>query len=131
MAEKTKKKVTTTKKQTSKSNKIKIVDISLDKLEKLYEDLKNSESNSDAVLLTQIEEAIWTKKTMIKLKEDVDQKGIKVTMNQHTHEIEVSNPALKEYVSYAKVFQGYCKLILDALLKQNVNIDDGFDSFGL
>ena len=116
---------------TLSGEKIKIVDISLDKLEKLYEDLKISESNSDAVLLTQIEEAIWTKKTMIKLKEDVDQKGIKVTMNQHTHEIEVSNPALKEYVSYAKVFQGYCKLIMDALLKQNINIDDGFDSFGL
>ena len=82
-------------------------------------------------MLTQIEEAIWTKKTMVKLKQDVDENGIKVTMNQHTHEIEVSNPALKEYVSYAKVFQGYCKLIMDGLLKQNINIDDGFDSFGL
>ncbi|MCQ2911804.1 MAG: hypothetical protein MJ244_06395 [Clostridia bacterium] len=126
MAEKTKRKSTSTK-----TKKVKIVDISLDKLETLYQNIKESESNSDAVLLTQIEEAIWTKKTMIKLKEDVDQKGIKVTMNQHTHEIEVSNPALKEYVSYAKVFQGYCKLIMDALLKQNINIDDGFDSFGL
>ncbi len=126
MTEKTKRKSTSTK-----TKKIKIVDISLDKLETLYQNIKESESNSDAVLLTQIEEAIWTKKTMIKLKEDVDQKGIKVTMNQHTHEIEVSNPALKEYVSYAKVFQGYCKLIMDALLKQNINIDDGFDSFGL
>ncbi len=124
--------VKTSKKSTSTSSKkSKNIDISLDKLEILYKNYKESDKHNDAVLLTQIEEAIWTKKTMIKLKDDVDKNGIKVIMSQHTHEIEVSNPALKEYVSYSKVFQGYCKLIMDALLKQNINIDDGFDSFGL
>ncbi|MCQ2750025.1 MAG: hypothetical protein MJ246_08905 [Clostridia bacterium] len=53
MAEKTKKKATSTK-----TKKVKNVDISLEKLEALYENIKESESNSDAVMLTQIEEAI-------------------------------------------------------------------------
>lgn len=95
---------------------------------KSLKDTFNEMDNEKGVLgLTLIKEAEYMKKTLVKLKKEIDGKGLVVEMDQGKYTIERANPALSPYNTLIKNYQSIIKQINDLLPEIPNDPEDNFD----
>lgn len=92
--------------------------------------LKETETDSAKLGLNLLVEAEFMKKTLKKLKKEINLNGVITKMPQGEYEIERANPALAQYNSLVKNYNSTIKQICDILSTiQNKTIEDEFDEF--
>lgn len=89
--------------------------------------LKEMDSDSARLGLNLLVEAEFMKKTLKKLKKDINDKGVITEMSQGEYSIERANPSLTQYNALIKNYNATIKQILDILPKDDSNSDDGFE----
>ena len=106
-----------------KSPKITAGDIK--KLEKVFKDLDNEASSLG---LTLVEELKFSKKTIKRLKREINSKGVVVDMPQGNYTIQRTNPALQSYNALVKNYQTLIKQIVEMLPESYSDNLDNFDN---
>lgn len=94
--------------------------------------LESMDNNKGTLGLNLLTEAIFMKKTLRKLKKDINDKGVITKMPQGDYEIDRANPSLTQYNSLVKNYNSTIKQIVDLLSDDfgiNVPIEDEFDEF--
>lgn len=95
---------------------------------KVLKNIFNEMDDEKGILgLTLIKELEFMKKTLNKLKKELNDKGVVTEMSQGKYSIERANPALTQYNSMVKNYQSTVKQINDLLPKDSNSYDD-FDS---
>lgn len=89
--------------------------------------LKEMDSDSARLGLNLLVEAEFMKKTLKKLKNDINDKGVITEMPQGDYSIQRANPSLTQYNSLVKNYNATIKQISDILPKEDSPIDDGFE----
>lgn len=80
--------------------------------------------------LSLLEEAEFMKKTLKKLKREIQKNGVVTEMNQGKYSIDRANPALSQYNSLIKNYNSTIKQITDLLeTEPPKNPEDEFDEF--
>ena len=88
--------------------------------------LKEIDNYTTRLCLNLLVEAEFMKKTLKKLKKEINTNGVITKMSQGNYEIERANPALAQYNSLVKNYNSTIKQILDILPKEDPS-DDGFE----
>lgn len=78
--------------------------------------------------LTLIKELEFMKKTLTKLKKELNEKGVVTEMSQGKYSIERANPALTQYNAMIKNYQSTVKQINELLPKDSIDGIDDFDN---
>lgn len=78
--------------------------------------------------LTLIKELEFMKKTLTKLKKELNEKGVVTEMPQGKYSIERANPALTQYNAMIKNYQSTVKQINELLPKDSIDGIDDFDN---
>lgn len=107
----------------------KVSKIDLNLVKKALESIDSSKSTLGLNLLT---EASFMKKTLKKLKKNINDNGVITKMPQGDYEIERANPSLTQYNSLVKNYNSTIKQIVDLLADDfgmNIPIEDEFDEF--
>ena len=95
---------------------------------KLLKETFNEMDNEKGILgLTLIKEAEYMKKTLTKLKKEIDAEGIVVQMDQGKYIIDRANPALSPYNTMIKNYQSIIKQLNDLLPEIPTDPEDKFD----
>ncbi len=102
----------------------KIVKVDLKSIKSTLTELDNDLSKLGLNLLV---EAEFMKKTLKKLKQDINKNGVITQMPQGEYTIERANPSLTQYNALVKNYNATIKQIADILPKEDPNNDDGFD----
>lgn len=90
---------------------------------------KDTSINKNKLGLSLVDEAIYMKQTLDKLKEKIDKNGVVTEMCQGSYTIERENPALKSYTSLIKNFNTTVKQVNDLLPTEEPKQEDPFDNF--
>ncbi len=106
-----------------KSPKLTAKDI--EKLENVFKDLDNDASSLGLAL---IEELKFARKTIKRLKKEINSKGVVIKMSQGKYEIDRTNPALQSYNTLVKNYQALIKQIVEMLPESYSNNFDDFDN---
>lgn len=92
--------------------------------------LENIDSNKGTLGLNLLDEAIFMKKTLKKLKKDINKNGVITKMPQGDYTIERANPSLTQYNSLVKNYNSTIKQIVDLLSDDlGIPLEDEFDEF--
>lgn len=89
--------------------------------------LKEMDSDISKLGLNLLLEAEFMKKTLRKLKIDINKNGVVTDMQQGEYSIQRANPSLTQYNSLIKNYNATIKQIADILPKDDPNNDDGFE----
>lgn len=89
--------------------------------------LKEMDSDTARLGLNLLVEAEFMKKTLKKLKKDINEKGVITEMPQGEYSIDRANPSLTQYNSLVKNYNATIKQIADILPKDDPGNDDGFE----
>ena len=100
------------------------VKIDLNSLKKTF---KEMDSDKGKLGLSLLEEAEFMKKTLDKLKKNINENGVVTEMCQGAYNIERANPALNQYNSLIKNYNSTIKQISDILPKEEFTNEDNFD----
>lgn len=100
----------------------------LEQLEKVFIEMNN---NKTKIGLDLLNEAYFIKKTLDRLKEEIENNNIVGEMQQGSYSINRSNPALKTYNTTIANYQKLMKQLTDLLpAEDNAKKTDGFSEFG-
>ena len=99
----------------------------LDQLEKVFIEMNN---NKTKIGLDLLNEAYFIKKTLDRLKEEIENNSIVGEMQQGTYSINRSNPALKTYNTTIANYQKLMKQLTELLPDETAKKSDGFTEFG-
>lgn len=102
----------------------KVVKVDLSSIKSTF---KEMDSDSARLGLNLLVEAEFMKKTLKKLKKDINDNGVITEMSQGDYSIQRANPSLTQYNSLVKNYNATIKQISDILPKEDSPIDDGFD----
>ncbi len=105
----------------------------MDKIKAIsFKNLKNifntMSSEKGMLGLTLIKELEFMKKTLTKLKKELNEKGVVTEMSQGKYSIERANPALTQYNAMIKNYQSTVKQINELLPKDSIDGIDDFDN---
>lgn len=100
-----------------------------DSLDVLEETFKAMDTDSGRVGLSLLEEARFIKKTLARLKNEIDNGDMVGEMQQGSYSIMRSNPALKTYNTTSENYRKLMKQIIDIVPKDNRPKEQGFDEF--
>lgn len=89
--------------------------------------LKNMDSDTARLGLNLLIEAEFMKKTLRKLKKNINEKGVITEMSQGEYSIDRANPSLTQYNSLIKNYNATIKQISEILPPTDENNDDGFE----
>lgn len=89
--------------------------------------LKELDSDAAKLGLNLLIEAEFMKKTLRKLKKNINEKGVITEMPQGDYSIERANPSLTQYNSLVKNYNATIKQIIDILPTSSGSNDDGFE----
>ena len=100
-----------------------------DSLDVLEETFIAMDNDSGRVGLSLLEEARFIKKTLARLKDEIDNGDMVGEMQQGSYSIMRSNPALKTYNTTSENYRKLMKQIIDIVPKDNRPKEQGFDEF--
>lgn len=89
--------------------------------------LKEMDSDIAKLGLNLLIEAEFMKKTLKKLKKDINDNGVITDMQQGDYSIQRANPSLSQYNSLVKNYNATIKQITEILPKDDPNGEDGFE----
>lgn len=101
----------------------KIKTINFKSLKMFFNELPDEKSMLGLSLIKELE---YMKKTLTKLKKEIDKKGVVTKMDQGKYIIDRANPALAQYNSMIKNYQSTVKQINELIPKE---LSDNFDDF--
>lgn len=99
----------------------------LEQLEQVFYDMNN---NKTKIGLDLLEEAYFIKKTLKKLKKEIDKSEVVGEMQQGSYSINRTNPAIKTYNTTIGNYQKIMKQLTDLLPVDDIKKSDGFNEFG-
>lgn len=97
-------------------------------LEAIKEVFDKEDTSKNKLGLALIERAIFMRKTLKELEEEIEKGGVITTMCQGKYDIERANPAIQAYNGLVKNYTSTIKQIIDLLPEENKD-DDSFESF--
>lgn len=101
----------------------KIKSVNFKKLKKAFNELNEEKGMLGLTLIKELE---FMKRTLAKLKKELQDKGVVTEMSQGKYSIERANPALTQYNAMIKNYQSTVKQINELLPKE---ISEPFDDF--
>lgn len=105
----------------------KILKIDLNIVKRTFKEMNNDKGILGHQL---IDELIFMKKTLKKLKKEINSSTVITKMCQGNYDIERANPAISQYNTMVKNYNSTIKQIIEILPSENLNPgDDGFDDF--
>ena len=103
----------------------KIKPINFKNLKNIFNEMSDDKGMPGLALIKELE---FMKKTLTKLKRELDKKGVVTKMSQGSYSIERANPALTQYNAMIKNYQSTVKLVNDLLPKDSNENPDDFDN---
>lgn len=99
----------------------------LTELEKTFKSMDNDKGKVGLDLLTEVQ---FMKKTLERLRDEIDNNDLVMEMQQGSYSIDRSNPALKTYNTTITNYNKLIKQLTDLLPTENPkNKSDGFEEF--
>ena len=86
------------------------------------------QNDKTALGISLVDEALFMKKTLKKLKIKINKQGVVTEMCQGKYNIDRANPALSQYNMMIKNYQSCIKSFADLLPKEENSNDDDFDN---
>ena len=99
---------------------------SLNELESVFKSMDSAKGKVGLDLLVEIQ---FMKKTLERLRKEIDNKDIILEMQQGEYSIDRSNPALKTYNTTIGNYNKLMKQLTDLLPNNEKPKDDGFEGF--